>query len=78
MKGLILKWFKYQAARAARKVLIGHYRCKEVEEILHAYWMEYQHLKPEVPAMPTLGGYVTVNLAAMSTAFYRQYCRRCK
>ncbi len=76
MKELIVYWFKTQAANAARKKLIHYYKRQEVNEILHAYWRKYLHLKPEVPAMPTLGGSVMVNLAAMSTAFYRELTAR--
>ena len=76
MKELILYWFKYQAASVARKKLIHYYKRQEVNEILPAYWRKYLQLKPEVPAMPTLGGSVTVNLAAMSTAFYQELTAR--
>lgn len=73
---IILYWFKTQAAKSAQNILIRHYSYSEVQKILHAYWQKYLHLKSEVPIMPTLGGSVTVNLAAMSKAFYDELTAR--
>lgn len=75
-KKLILYGFKIQAAAAAKKVLIHHYKTEEVKKILHEYWQEYLKLKPEIPTLPTLGGTLMVHLAAMSTAFYQELTLR--
>ncbi|MGF7082216.1 L-2-amino-thiazoline-4-carboxylic acid hydrolase [Mucilaginibacter sp. UYCu711] len=72
MKNLLLYWFKLQAAKSAKIELIKLYDIETVKQILSSYWQRYQELKPEVPVMPTLGGYVTVHLAALSTAFYNE------
>jgi hypothetical protein len=71
-KKLFLCGFKIQAATAAKKVLIYHYKSDEVKDILHGYWQKYLLLKPEILAQPTLGGTLMVHLAAMSTAFYQE------
>ena len=76
VRQIILQWFKYQAAIAARKVLTGPYTRRQVEEILQAYWRKYRKLRTEVPEMPTLGGSVAVNLAALSRAFYSELINR--
>jgi ubiquinone biosynthesis protein len=72
MKNLLLYWFKLQAAKSAKIELIKLYDIETVKQILSSYWQRYQELKPEVPVMPTLGGYVTVHLATLSTAFYNE------
>ncbi len=69
---LILYGFKIQAATAAKKVLLHHYKSEEVKDILHEYWQRYLKLKPEILTQPTLGGTLMVHLAAMSTAFYQE------
>jgi ubiquinone biosynthesis protein len=76
MKNLLLYWFKIQAAKSAKIELIKLYDIETVNQILSCYWHRYQKLKPEVPVMPTLGGYVTVHLAALSTAFYHELTAR--
>ncbi|MEO6731242.1 MAG: L-2-amino-thiazoline-4-carboxylic acid hydrolase, partial [Ferruginibacter sp.] len=76
MKNILLYWFKVQAAKAARKQLIYLYDAETIRQILSGYWLRYQMLKHEVPAMPTLGGSVMVHLAAMSTAFYQELTAR--
>jgi len=78
MKRLIIYWFKRQAAKAAKKVLAPHFNRKEVREILHGYWQRYVQLKPEVPAISTMGGSLMVHLSAMSTAFYQELTARGK
>jgi hypothetical protein len=75
-KKLILYGFKIQAATAAKKVLIDHYKSEEVKEILHKYWQRYLQVKPEVVTQPTLGGTLMVHLAAMSTSFYYELISR--
>lgn len=72
MRKLIIYWFKKQSAKAARHVLASYYSKDEIRDILHGYWQRYLKLKPNVPAMPTLGGSLMVHLAAMSTAFYQE------
>ncbi|MEO7212041.1 MAG: L-2-amino-thiazoline-4-carboxylic acid hydrolase [Mucilaginibacter sp.] len=76
MKNLLLYWFKIQAAKSAKIELIKLYDIETVKQILSSYWQRYQKLKPDVPVMPTLGGYVTVHLAALSTAFYHELTTR--
>jgi hypothetical protein len=71
MKNILLYWFKVQASKFMRRELIQLYDEETIKQILSGYWQKYQTLKPEVPAMPTLGGSVMVHLAAMSTAFYQ-------
>ncbi|MDF1864628.1 MAG: hypothetical protein P1U70_07330 [Saprospiraceae bacterium] len=73
---IILYWFKIQAAKSAQNILIRHYTYNDVLEITHGYWQKYLHLKSEVPTMPTIGGSVSVNLAAMSMAFYHELIAR--
>jgi hypothetical protein len=70
MQKVILYWFKIKANKAAKKDLTKYFNDFEIKQILHEYWQNYLQTKPEVPAMPTLGGSVMVHLAAMSTAFY--------
>jgi hypothetical protein len=65
MKDILLYWFKIQASKSAQRELIKHYNAGTVKQILSSYWQRYQKFKPEVPVMPTLGGYVTVHLAAL-------------
>ncbi len=72
----MLYWFKIQVTKAARKILIHHYSNNEVQEILLAYWQKYLQLKKGVPAMPTMGGSIMVQLAARSTAFFRELTSR--
>jgi len=60
MGDILLYWFKIQASKYAGSKLIKHY-AGTVKQILSGYWHRYQELKPEFPAMPTLGGYVTVH-----------------
>jgi ubiquinone biosynthesis protein len=72
----MLYWFKVQASKSARIELIKLYDTETIKQILSGYWHRYQKLKPNVPAMPTLGGYVTVHLAALSTAFYQELTAR--
>ena len=76
MKNLLLYWFKVQASKFMRKELISLYDAETIQQILSGYWQRYQRLKPEVPAMPTVGGSVMVQLAAMSTAFYQELTAR--
>ena len=59
-----------------RKELISLYDAETIKQILSGYWQRYQRLKPEVSAMPTVGGSVMVHLAAMSTAFYQELTSR--
>lgn len=72
MKELIIYWFKMQAAKAAKDILVPHYSKDEIQDILTGYWQRYLILKPEVSAMPTIGGSLMVHLAATSTAFYQE------
>jgi ubiquinone biosynthesis protein len=76
MKKLILIWFKRQAAKAARTVLSQDFKRAGIEDILDCYWKKYLQLGPDVPRLPTLGGNLTVHLAAMSTAFYQELTLR--
>ncbi len=76
MKKLILYWFTKQTANAARKELAHHFDANTIKDILSGYWKQYQKLKTTVPSMPTNGGYITVRLAAMSMAFYRELMAR--
>lgn len=78
IKNLIIFWFKTQSNNYARIELIKYFNKKEVREILKSYWKDYQQLKKDVPSMPTLGGSVMVNLAAMSTAFYNSLLKKNK
>lgn len=52
------------------KVLSVNHSKAWVEGLLIDFQEQYKRLKTEVPKMPTLGGSVMVNLAAMSVAFY--------
>lgn len=72
MRTLILYWFKIQAAKVSKDILVSHFKSNEVEEILHGYWQRYLRLKHDVPAMPTLGGSLMLHLSAMSTGFYQE------
>ena len=63
MKNILLYWFKAQASKYMRKELIPLYDAETVKQILSGYSQRYRRLKPEVPAMPTLGGSVMVHLA---------------
>ena len=63
MKNLLLYWFKVQASKFMRKELISLYDAETIQQILSGYWQRYQRLKPEVLAMPTLGGSVMVETA---------------
>jgi ubiquinone biosynthesis protein len=76
MKNLLLYWFKVQSFNSVRKELIHIYDPGTIKQILSCYWQRYQKLKSEVPAMATLGGNITVHLAAMSTAFYQELLAR--
>src|SRR6266536_1507319 len=76
MKKLMLYWFKIQVTKAARQILIHHYSKMEVQKILLGYWQKYLQLKKDVPTMPTMGGSIMVQLAAMSTAFFRELTAR--
>jgi len=78
LERIILFWFKIEATKAARQVLIHHYNVKEVQQILIGYWQKYLSLKEQVPTMPTMGGSIMVHLAAMSTAFYEELAIRDK
>lgn len=78
IKKILLYWFKVKAGNSARKILIHHYGKKEVQDILLGYWQKYLQLKNDIPAMPTMGGSVMLNLAAMSTAFYHELTGRGK
>jgi hypothetical protein len=78
MKGLILYWFKWQTIRSGKQVLKRDFSKDEIEQILKAYWRRYLLLKPDVPAMPSIGGGIMVQLAAMSTAFYLELISRGK
>lgn len=75
-KKLLLYGFKIQAATAAKKVLIHHYKTEEVKDILNGYWQKYLKLKLEISTQPTLGGTLMVHLAAMSTAFFKELTLR--
>lgn len=75
-KRLILYGFKIQATKAAKNILIHHYKKEDVNKILHGYWQKYLKLKPEIIAQQTLGGTLMVHLAAMSTAFYEELTSR--
>ena len=72
MKSLILYWFKIQAAKAAKDILILHFSNNEVENILDDYWQRYLLLKSDVPIMPTMGASLMLHLSAMSTGFYQE------
>ena len=76
MARLILYWFKVQSLKSVKSELIYIFDKGTIEQILSSYWQWYQKLKPEIPLMPTLGGYITVHLAAMSTAFYQELTER--
>ena len=75
---LMLHWFKWQAAISGKHILSKEFKSKEVDEILKNYWQRYLVLKPAVPYMPTMGGRIMVQLAAMSTAFYTEITQRGK
>lgn len=72
MKTLILFWFKTQVRTEAAKVLSVNHSKAWVKDLLNDFRKHYQNLKAEVPEMPTPGGAVVVNLAAMSEAFYQE------
>ncbi len=78
MKKLILYWFKLQAAKSGKEILAQEFDRAEVKQILNAYWRRYLVLKPDAPSMPTIGGGIMVQLAAMSTAFYLELISRGK
>ena len=78
MRILLQYWFKIQAAKAAKIILAPHFKSNEVRDILQGYWQRYLQLKPEVPAMPTMGGSLMLHLSAMSTAFYKELTSRGK
>lgn len=72
MINLIIYWFKLQANKAAGRVLSSYYEQKEIDALIRTYWNEYIRLKQKIIKQPTLGGNLMVNLAAMSTAFYKE------
>jgi L-2-amino-thiazoline-4-carboxylic acid hydrolase len=78
MKTLILFWFKLQAAKSGKQILVHDFNHVEIEQILKGYWNRYLMLKPEVPQMPSVGGEIMVHLATMSTAFYQELTSRGK
>ena len=59
-----------------RKELISLYDAETIQQILSGYWQRYQRLKPEIPAIPSVGGSVMVHLAAKSAAFYQELTAR--
>lgn len=75
---LIIYWFKFQANKAAFRVLKDDFSKKEIREILNRYSKGYLVLKNDLEYQPTLGGRVMVHLAAMSTAFYNEFSSRGK
>lgn len=76
MKDVLLFWFKVQGAKSAKDALINFYDKSTTKNIINGYWVRCQKLKPSLPIMPTLGGSITVNLAALSTAFYQELTAR--
>nr|WKN38631.1 L-2-amino-thiazoline-4-carboxylic acid hydrolase [Tunicatimonas sp. TK19036] len=72
MRTIIVNWFRIQTDNAAKIILAPHFNSNEVHDILRGYWRRYLKLKPEVPAMPTLGGAIMVHLAVMSTGFFQE------
>jgi L-2-amino-thiazoline-4-carboxylic acid hydrolase-like protein len=76
MKNLILLWFKWQTLKSGKRVLRSHFDKEEIDQVLKGYWHRYLLLKPEVPRLPTVGGRIMVQLAAMSTAFYLELTSR--
>ena len=56
MKNVLLYWFKVQASKFMRRELIPLYDVETIKQILFGYWQRYQTLRPEAPALPTLGG----------------------
>ena len=73
---LILYWFKVQSFKSVKSEHIYLYDMGTIKQLLSSYWQRYQKLKPEIPLMPTVGGCITVHLAAMSTAFYQEMTER--
>lgn len=78
MKNLILYWFRWQTTKAGKRILTQDFTHEEIEPILKGYWQRYLTLKPNVPQMPSVGGGIMVQLAAMSTAFYLELISRGK
>lgn len=72
MKRLILYWFKMQIRPEVRKIFLVNYGKAWVEGLLIDFHKRYKALKTELPKMPTRGGSIMVNLAAMSVAFYHE------
>jgi L-2-amino-thiazoline-4-carboxylic acid hydrolase-like protein len=70
LKYLILYWFKWQTMKSGKRILGRNFGQEEADQILQGYWQRYLNLKPDVPQMPSTGGRIMVQLAAMSTAFY--------
>jgi hypothetical protein len=73
---IIILWFKKEATKAAPTILINHYDGQEIREIIKGFWKKYLLLKKELPVMPTLGGAITIRLAAMSRAFHEELTER--
>ena len=78
LRTLMLYWFKKQAAKEAKHVLAPYFKSVEVHDILKAYSRRYLALKPELPAMPTMGASLMIHLSAMSTGFYQELRARGK
>ncbi len=76
MKLLILYWFKWQTTKSGKRILARDFNHEEIEQILKGYWQRYLTLKPDAPQMPSIGGRIMVQLAAMSTAFYLELTSR--
>lgn len=70
IKQIMILWFKWQGGKAAKAVLSAQYSGDDIKQILKDYWAYYLKLKPDIPLMPTLGGKLMLNLAAISTAFH--------
>lgn len=66
-------WFKIQTRHISKSVLSSTFTEYQIKQLLDEYWKEYKtHYKKRIPKLPTLGGTLMVNLAAMSAAFYEQ------
>lgn len=76
MLRLQIYWFRWQANRAARKVLNQKFKTTELEGLLEDYWKLYFHYRKGVEKQPTRGGDLMIHLAAMSGAFYNSLTSR--
>jgi len=68
---LIMIFLRPMFASAVRRVLKNRLSSAALNQVIQNTWRNYGDLKQDIPAEPTFGARVMVNLAAVAAGFYK-------